>query len=1178
MKQTKTCILACLLALALLGFGAQSALAELEFERVEVGLTDPTDGGPSRAAGAHPDLTTTFSFKADTFVNGCCGPQAGPSEDVRELDFALPPGMVGNPTVVPQCSSADLAAPGEGYSLCSVETQIGVVEITTVNGGNFATFSVPLSNIVPGSGEPARFGFNFNNVLATIVAHVRPGDYGISSGSLRISEAEPLRDVRVKLWGIPADPAHDSERGVGAIPLPGDPGTPSSQPLLPFLTNPTSCTETPVAFNTTANSWQNPGRTIAATRTADPDGTPFLFDGCEQLPFRPQMEASTLSRATESPTGLNVDLTVPQNESPTGRASAHVRKVKLTLPQGMSVSPSAAAGQGACDLTQIGYEGRAGEQQLLSYGLARAGSFTVSYGGQSTAPIAARGSAGAVQTALESLPGLAGNVSVSGSPGNWIVTFTGAIAGTDVAELSGTVTESPIQKVQVTGTEGGFNLHLGAADTAGSFETSFAAGAESIEYKNASRPLTEGTPIEGPGIATGTRALFPFAPFTSLSKPTTAEQTDVILKTELLFNVSATDLREALRQIPAFGQGSVFAGSTAGDTRSYEVVFSSEPPGAEPPLLTQTNSLAGPGAGVTVTNIPSATSDLKVATIAQAGGPTFNGNAPACPDSSILGTVQVDTPLLRTPLDGQVILAKQNENPFDSLIAMYMVVHGPGFYLKLPGRVDLDPQTGQLTSTFDNTPQLPFEKLHLALRGGPRAALVTPQACGTYQAQVEFLSWATDNPVTQSIPMTFDQGCNNGGFDPKLNAGSASALGGVFTPFNLQITRSDGETNLSRIEATLPEGVLAKLKGVALCSDAAAATADCPASSQVGTTTVGAGPGTNPVYVPEAGKAPTAVYLGDSYKGAPLSLVVKVPAQAGPFDLGTVTVRNALHVDPTTAQVTAKSDPLPQILQGIPIAYRDVRVEINRPNFTINPTNCDPMKVTSVLTSASGQTATPSSPFQVAGCGELGFKPNLQISLKGKMNRTGNPALKAVLKMPKSNQANIAKTTVVLPKSEFIDNSHISNPCTRVQFNANDCPAGSVLGKATAYSPLLDKPLTGPIYFRSNGGERELPDLVADLNGQIHVTLVGFIDSVPIKGTENSMVRTRFQNVPDAPVSKFVLKLKGGKKGLIENSENLCSFTPKAKVQMTGQNGKTANSSLKLGTSCGRAGKQKRKG
>jgi hypothetical protein len=545
-----------------------------------------------------------------------------------------------------------------------------------------------------------------------------------------------------------------------------------------------------------------------------------------------------------------------------------------------------------------------------------------------------------------------------------------------------------------------------------------------------------------------------------------------------------------------------------------------------------------------------------------------SNDAPTCPPSSRLGTVKIKSPLLEEELEGSVYLAKQDDNPFGSLLALYIAVKGPGFYLKLPGRVDLDQSTGQVVTTFDNTPQLPFEELRLSLRGGSGAPLVTPDSCGTYNTKVEMTSWASSTPVVLDSPVVVGEGCNGGGFSPKLRAGTSNPTGGSFSPFTLQVTREDGEANLSRIQATLPEGVLAKLAGVPLCGDAQAASGDCPAGSQVGTTTVGAGVGPSPIYVPEAGRAPTAVYLAGPYKGAPYSLVVKVPAQAGPFDLGTVVVRNALRIDPTTTQVTAESDPLPQILQGIPISYRDVRVEVTRSQFTVNPTSCKQMAVTSVLTSATGQTATPSARFQAAGCGELGFGPKLTLSLKGQMKRAGDPALTATLTQPKGSDANIAQTSVMLPRSAFIDNRHVNSPCTRVQFNADACPPASILGTATAYSPLLEKPLTGPVYFRSNGGDRELPDLVADLDGQIHVTLVGFIDAVKV-GKEASRVRTRFQNVPDAPVSKFVLKLKGGKKGLIQNSVNLCRSTQKATVKLTGQNGKPSDFEQKIATSCG---------
>jgi hypothetical protein len=547
---------------------------------------------------------------------------------------------------------------------------------------------------------------------------------------------------------------------------------------------------------------------------------------------------------------------------------------------------------------------------------------------------------------------------------------------------------------------------------------------------------------------------------------------------------------------------------------------------------------------------------------------------PTCPVTSRIGSVEVKSPLLDETLDGEIIAARQNENPFNSLLALYMVVRGPGILLKLPGRVTPNQTTGQLTVEFDNTPQLPFETLKVELQGGARAPLVSPATCGTYSAHAELTSWASITPVKLDVPMTFTQNCTTGGFAPRLKAGTASSSGGSFSPFTLQVTQQDGETNLSRIDATLPPGLLAKLAGVPLCGDAQAGSGSCPAVSQVGTTTVGVGAGTNPIYVPEVGKTPTAVYLAGPYKGAPYSLVVKVPAQAGPFDLGTVVVRNALRVDPTTTQVTAESDPLPQILEGIPITYRDVRVEINRNDFTVNPTNCSQFQVAATLTSAAGQTATPNAPFAAANCERLGFKPALTLQMKGQTKRAGNPALTATLKAP-AGQANIADTTVILPKTVFIDQRHVSNPCTMVQFNAKACPAKSVLGRAAAYSPLLDKPLEGPVYFRSNGGARKLPDIVADLNGQIHVVLVGFIDSKKV-GKETSLVRTRFASVPDAPVSKFVLALKGGKRSLIQNSANLCKVRPKAEVKMTGQNGKTNDFMQKISVKCGKAKKSKK--
>jgi hypothetical protein len=913
-----------LLCVGLLLVASSSARAALQFAQASVSIDDPSlldkAGKPllnpddtfvappfSRQAGAHPDLSLDFQFPVDN--------DNTPLEAVRDFDVDLPNGFVGNPTAVPQCPPDLLVNNVSRGSDCPMATQVGYAELNLrVVNGNLNPQKVAVFNLTPRPDEPARFGFNYSGVVGLIQTQVRigdrPGDYTVSSGSFSISQATGVQGARVVLWGAPAAANHDATRQDHEISMGGPFGGPGRAYVVegilrklgttprPFLTSPTSCAVDPVSFKFRADSWENPGVWDERTLSEDPNGVPLAFEGCERLGFEPSATVRPLAHAADTPTGLDVQIDVPQNEDADGFATSHVRDVKMTFPKGLTVNASSAAGLGACAPDQIA---------LLS-------------------------------------------------------------------------------------------------------------------------------------IA-----------------------------------------------------------------------------------------------------------------------------APTCPASSKVGTVTIDTPLLEDDLEGDVILAKQNDNPFGSLLALYISVKGPGFYLKLPGKIETDPETGQLTATFKDNPQLPFNSLHLRLNGGPLAALSLPRACGTYAVESEFTPWSGQAPVTSTSSFEVNEGCNTGGFSPGLQAGTVDPTGGAYSPFVLRVTRNDGEADLASLRATLPEGLLAKLAGVQLCGDAQAASGDCPAGSQVGTVTVGAGSGSNPIYVPEPGKAPTAAYLAGPYKGAPYSMVVKVPAQAGPFDLGTVAVRNALNIDPTSAQVTAVSDPLPQILQGIPIAYRDVRVEVNRPDFTINPTSCKAMEVTSTLTSATGQTATPSAGFQASGCGELGFGPSLRLSLKGKMNRTGNPAVKAVLRAPKG-EANIAKTTVTLPKSEFIDNAHISNPCTRVQFNAGECPKGSILGTATAYTPLLDKPVSGPVYFRSNGGDRELPDLVADLGGQIHVTLVGFIDTAKSGG-----VRTRFANVPDAPVSKFVLKLAGGKRGLIENSRDLCSFTPKAKVQMIGQNGKAATSNLKLDTSCGKA-------
>jgi hypothetical protein len=566
---------------------------------------------------------------------------------------------------------------------------------------------------------------------------------------------------------------------------------------------------------------------------------------------------------------------------------------------------------------------------------------------------------------------------------------------------------------------------------------------------------------------------------------------------------------------------------------------------------------------------PSAGDGLAACSDEQAG--YGSDAAPRCPDAAKLGSVEIEVPALENTLQGAIY--QRTPQP-GRLFGFWLITDEQGVRLKLPAEIQANPLTGQLTTVFDGIPslgglpQVPFSEMRLHVFGGPRAPLSTPNSCGTYQTYYSFTPWSGKAPAEGNTPMQITSGCNTGGFSPKLTAGSTKSSAGAFAPFTFTLTRQDGEANPQTIAVHLPQGLLAKLGGVPLCPEAAAAAGACPAASKVGSLAAAAGVGGAPLWIPQPGRAPTAAYLAGPYKGAPFSIVSVVPAQAGPFDLGTVVNRAAIQVDPETALATIKTDTLPQILEGVPVSYRTIHVDVDRKNFTLNPTSCAAKKITATVVASNGAAAEPQDGFQATNCAKLAYTPKLKLTFKGSTKRTGNPAIKAVLTQ-KPHQANTRAAVVLLPQSEFIDNAHISTPCTRVQFDADKCPKGSILGRASARTPLLDKPLKGNVYFRSNGGARELPDIVADLRGQIHVTLVGYIDSVKT-GPETSRVRTRFLHVPDAPVTRFTMRLYGGKKGLVENSKNLCLTNRKAELQLKAQNGLSRTSNPVIGTKCGK--------
>lgn len=879
--------------------------------------SDPSSE-PDSQAGSHPyELVVKIVTPTTEVETGAPGEgNISPTGTIKNLINELPPGLIGNPTAVPSCPVR--AAEEER---CSGDTQVGLLEVrygerTEEEAANSAS---ALYNTIPPQGIAARFaGFVNASTDGFVDSSVRTGDdYGITSGGFNISGRSNVFAVTVRIWGVPADSSHDAKR---RCPLPGGgtaAGCASTADKLPFLRNPTSCGG-PLSVRARLDSYQSPGEFDEAQAMLPP------ITGCDQLDFEPTIEVRPSSEAADSPTGLHVDLRVPQNEDPDELATADLRDAVVKLPPGFTVNPSSANGLEACTPAQLG--------------------------------------------------------------------------------------------------------------------------------------LT--TPV---GVA-----------------------------------------------------------------------------------------------------------------------PIHTTAAPAaCPDAAKIGTVEIDTPLLDHPLLGGVYVAQPYQNPFGSLLAIYIAVDDPvsGVVIKLAGHVEIGPN-GQLTTTFAENPQLPFNSFKLDFFGGDLAALKTPDVCGSYETNATLTPWSAPEsgpPVSLVEAHSVHVAATGGGNCPtstasqprshRFEAGSESPLAGAFSPFVVRLSRPDGSQHFSSLTVTPPPGLLGRLAGIPYCPDAALAAAavksgteerespSCPQASQVGSVVVGAGAGAKPYYA--AGKA----YLAGPYKGAPLSLAVVTPAVAGPYDLGNVVVRAAIEVNPETAQITVKSDPIPTELKGIPLDVRSIAVRMDRSRFTVNPTNCDTMAVGGSLTTTEGATALLANRFKVGGCRKLGFRPRLSLSLEGATKRNRNPAVKAVLR-PRAGQANIRRAAVFLPPTQQIDNASIQNPCTLVQFAADACPKGSILGRAKAFSPLLDRPLKGPVYFRSNGGKRLLPDLVADLHGQIDIVLVGEVSAV------RKRIRTVFATVPDAPVSRFELRISGGKRGWLVNNDNLCKQPQRAIVRMRAQNGRRLSFKPVVATPC----------
>lgn len=881
-------------------------------------------GQPVTQAGAHPYAMTTKIVFNRHEVEKFGEIRFAPEGDPKNIEVNLPVGLVVDPTATgARCTEAQLEHEGD----CPSASAVGVVEVDSYRLGT--ELVSPLFNMMPRPGVPAELGLNIagSGYVVHLQGKVRTGgDYGLSADVSNITQQVGIWGTKLTLWGNPSAMSHDNERGRCAHANKKEKEREESEykeaikegktvneeeyrfncPVQsggrPLLTLPGACTGVPLQATMSADSWQEPERLVQP-----PPAESAAVTGCERLDFSPSISVMTEPEgvAADSPTGLSVNLKVPQEQGVLGLAESNLKEAVVGLPAGMAVSPSAANGLGACTPEEIGLN---------------------------------------------------------------------------------------------------------------------------------------------------------------------------------------------------------------------------------------------------------------------------SASASSCPDSSKLGSVEIETPLLEDPLKGAVFVAQQGNllgngsNPFGSLLALYIVAEADGALVKLPGEVSLDPVTGQLTARFGEDPlttlstgerqflpQLPFSDLKMSFFAGPKAPLITPPGCGTYTTTSRLTPWSGGAPAEPSSSFTISQGCATGGFAPSFTAGTSNNQAGGFSPFSVTFSRQDGEQRLGGAQIVAPPGLLGILKGVAQCPEPQASQGECGPESEIGETTVAAGPGEDPYWV-KGGR----VYLTGPYEGAPFGLSIVVPAVAGPFNLGIegkpVVVRAQISVNPHTAQITVTSDPLPTILQGVPLDIRRVNVTVNRSGFMFNPTSCLPSSVTGTLGSTSGASAPVSSPFEAASCAALPFKPSFTVSTQAKTSKAKGAGL-TIKVAQKPGEANIHNVDLTLPKVLPSRLTTLQKACTEAQFNANPagCPEGSFIGTATAHTPVLNVPLTGPAILVSHGGA-EFPDVEFLLQGEgVEILLDGKTD---IKG---GITYSKFETVPDAPISSFETSLPEGPHSVLTTekpgSTNLCAHDLTMPTAFTGQNG-----------------------
>jgi uncharacterized repeat protein (TIGR01451 family) len=1085
---------------------------------------------PFSQAGGHPfEYSTEFVLNYTTKEERILAVAGG---GVKGVQVELPPGFVGNPQNVPRCPLEVLFSK---VDRCPADTVVGYIHVSIgggiEGGGKVKIFEEPLVasefsslvyNVEPTYGHVVALGFVLFGLTPFVLeGNVRSdGDYGVTVGD----SANPQNP---RVLGVRLTTCENGASGPGGIGpnFSCNAAPPGSKP---FLTNPTECSGPAPVTTLRMNPWAEPAndvsKTVGTNLVAGALSAKSFATGCESLLFHPELELKPspppdggTSQADE-PTGMTLALKLPQTkEEPGANATPALKNAVVTLPAGVTLSSSAADGLQACSNAQFGLG--------TEFGL---GSEHSEPAKPASCPLASQiGTVEVFTPLLSGAPAIEGvqkkSQELMCSQGMWngspTLSYQWLRGGAAITGATGS------EYVVVTADEGkALQCQVTATNEGGS----------SVAVSRDAVVLPEPSPVP------------PFPP-PSIAAPSGTASVPNTLTCE----------------------NSAWTSSTA--------------PGFTYKWLR--NGVAITGASTVSYKLTS--EDEGKAIQCQVGGTNESGEVIV--DSAALVVPPVPSPPPPLPggaLQGQMFVGEPECSPCSNedaengkLFRLFIQAQNPsaGVIVKLHGTNSVNPVTGQITSTFVEQPQQPFELLQLKLKGGSRAPLANPQSCGPATTTADLTPWSAPGfggltgtePIAGTPDATpsgqFNVDFNGAGgacpgalpFTPAFNAGTTGAnatAAGASSSFSLTFSREDREQDLSGLQVHMPLGLVAKIAGIPRCGEAQANAGTCGPQSEIGTAESGAGPGGHPFFV--KGR----VFLTGPYKGAPFGLSVVTPAVAGPFNLGNVIVRSAINIDPHTAAVTVTSDPLPQIIDGVPLRLRKVNVNVNRSQFMLNPTNCSAQQVSATLSSAQGASAHVSSPFGIGGCTSLPFSPTFTASTEGHTSKAGGASLDVKITYPPGAYANIAKTVTDLPTALPSRLTTLQKACVDTVFEANPaaCPEGSVVGHATAHTPLLNNPLAGPAYLVSHGN-RAFPDIEIVLQGEgIMVVLDGQTE------IKKGVTETTFQTLPDSPVSTFELILPEGPHSALAANGDLCTQSLFLPTTITGQNGAVIKQNTKL--------------